>query len=233
MSAGSSLVAKTTGFFISKSIIKKKGCPAIDKAFIFDAKFISMRKPSVLIIDNYDSFTYNLVNILRKGTKPEFVLAKNDALDLCDVAQFDKIIFSPGPDVPRKGDMMWQILERYKTEKDILGVCLGFQAIAMYFGARLFNLPRVVHGRSRIIEILDNRAGLFNNISSPFNAGLYHSWGLSREAFPDSLTITAQSSDGQIMALQHKEFNVCGLQFHPESMMTEAGEQIIENWLGM
>jgi anthranilate synthase component 2 len=192
-----------------------------------------MIKPRVLIIDNYDSFTYNLVNILRKGTKHEFVLIKNDALDLREVASFDKIIFSPGPDVPRKDDTMWQILHKHKADKDILGICLGFQAIGLYFGARLFNLQRVVHGQSHSIEVLENKLGLFNNIHSPFKGGLYHSWGISRESFPDSLTITAQSSGGQIMAIQHKKFKISGLQFHPESIMTPAGEQMIENWLRM
>jgi len=187
----------------------------------------------VLIIDNYDSFTYNLVNILRKGSKPEFVLAKNDMLDLRVVAGFDKILFSPGPDIPRKGDIMWQVLDRYNDSKNILGVCLGFQAIGLYFGARLFNLPRVVHGQSRSIEILDSNTQFFKNIPSPFKGGLYHSWGISREAFPESLTVTAQSPDGQIMALQHKKYKISGVQFHPESMMTPAGEQMIENWLGM
>jgi anthranilate synthase component 2 len=192
-----------------------------------------MQKPRVLIIDNYDSFTYNLVNILRKGTKPEFVLVHNDTVDLRAIAEFDKILFSPGPDVPRQGNTMWQVLDAYKTSKDILGVCLGFQAIGLYFGARLFNLPTVVHGQTREIEILDNRVGLFKNIATPFVGGLYHSWGISRESFPDILRVTAQSTDKQIMAIQHKTYKISGLQFHPESMMTPLGEQIIENWLNL
>lgn len=203
----------------------------MDKAFIFEAKLASMEKSKILIVDNYDSFTYNLVNILRKGTKPNFVVQRNDAFDLDYVKDFDKILFSPGPDVPKKGDMMWQILDKYKTTKSILGICLGFQSIGMYFGAKLFNLQNVYHGQTRHIEILDRSDFLFEKINSPFQGGLYHSWGLSWANFPNELAVTAKSSENRIMAIRHKDLDIRGLQFHPESIMTPHGELMIWNWI--
>lgn len=190
-----------------------------------------MQKQKILIVDNYDSFTYNLVNILRKGTNTDFVVKRNDTFDLGYVEQFDKILFSPGPDIPHKGDMMWQILETYKHTKHILGICLGFQSIGMYFGARLFNLQKVYHGQTRQIEILDCSEPLFNDISSPFTGGLYHSWGISTEGFPGEMIITAQSSEKRIMAIRHSTLEIRGVQFHPESVMTPDGEKMIGNWL--
>ena len=158
------------------------------------------------------------------------MVKRNDAFDLDFVAGFDKILFSPGPDVPRRDDMMWKILEKYKSSKSILGVCLGFQSIGMYFGAKLFNLQKVYHGQQCKIDILDADETLFQNIKSPFTGGLYHSWGISWDGFPDKLIVTAKSRENRIMALRHRTYNVRGVQFHPESIMTPEGEKMISNW---
>ncbi len=185
----------------------------------------------ILVVDNYDSFTWNLVNILRKNKHHSFDVMFSDKIDPEKVRNYDKIIFSPGPDIPKPGDIMSQVLDFYKSTKSILGICLGLQAIGIYFGGSLANLDKVVHGRSKKIIILDPDEQLFSGISSPCTVGLYHSWIVSREDFPESLRITAQSEEGRIMALAHNTFDVRGTQFHPESIMTPFGEKMISNWL--
>ncbi len=185
----------------------------------------------VLVLDNYDSFTFNLVNILRKSKHLSYEVIKSGEIKMEDVAGFDKILFSPGPDVPKVNDAMWRILENYGKSKNILGVCLGFQAIGMFYGAKLVNLQEVFHGIKIQVEITSAEEKLFANISSPFSAGLYHSWGLSDEGFPVDLKVTARSLDSRIMALSHRNFAIRGVQFHPESVMTPEGETIINNWL--
>lgn len=185
----------------------------------------------ILVVDNYDSFTWNLVNILRKSKQHSFDVWLSDKIDLANVQNFDKIIFSPGPDVPKQGDIMWQILEHYKNKKSILGICLGFQAIALYFRGSLTNLKNVVHGQSREITFSKPVDPLFSGISAGATVGLYHSWTVSKNNFPESLKITALSVDGLIMATAHKTFDIRGVQFHPESIMTPFGEKMIGNWL--
>ncbi len=185
----------------------------------------------VLLVDNHDSFTYNLVNIIRKNKQVGLDVVHNDKIKLSEVAEFDKILFSPGPDIPRQGDTMWQILDRYKNEKSILGVCLGMQAIGLYFGAKLGNLKEVFHGVTRKINILHPEELLYDSIDSPFTGGLYHSWIVDEKGFPQDLKITSKSEYGIIMSLRHREYDVAGVQFHPESVMTPMGERMIENWL--
>jgi len=185
----------------------------------------------ILVVDNYDSFTWNLVNILRKNKQHSFDVMLSDKIIPEEVENYDKIIFSPGPDVPRHGDIMWQILDNYKTSKSILGICLGLQAIGLYFGSKLINLEKVVHGRSKRINIICSDEELFSGIRSPFSGGLYHSWIVEKETFPVCLQITAITNEGRIMAAKHKTFDIKGLQFHPESIMTPEGEKIINNWL--
>jgi len=187
----------------------------------------------VLLVDNHDSFTYNLVNIIRKNKQVGLEVLKNDEIKISEVAGFDKILFSPGPDIPRQSDMMWQILDRYKNEKSILGVCLGMQAIGLYFGAKLTNLQKVFHGVTRQIEILDPDEKLYKNIESPFTGGLYHSWIVDENGFPQDLKITSKSEYGFIMSLRHIVYDIAGVQFHPESVMTKVGGRMIENWLGV
>jgi anthranilate synthase component 2 len=171
------------------------------------------------------------VNIIRKNKQVGLEVVKNDEIKLDEVAKFDKIIFSPGPDIPKQGDIMWQILDRYKNEKSVLGVCLGMQAIGMYFGAKLTNLQKVFHGVTRQIEILDTNELLYKNIESPFTGGLYHSWIVEESGFPQELKITSKSEYGIISSLRHLKYDISGVQFHPESVMTPMGERMIENWL--
>lgn len=185
----------------------------------------------LLVVDNYDSFTYNLVNILRKNKHLSIVVRKSKEISLEKVKEFDKILFSPGPDVPHPNDIMAQILGSYQAKKSIFGICLGFQAIGMFYGAKLKNLHSVFHGVGINISSCVNDEPLFDGISSPFSGGLYHSWGISEDKFPEKLTITARSADGRIMALAHCDFDIRGAQFHPESIMTPEGERMLGNWL--
>lgn len=184
----------------------------------------------VLLLDNYDSFTYNLKQLIDRFGDAELTIAKNDELDLNFVAQFDKIMLSPGPGLPAEAGIMPQIIFEFCGRKPILGVCLGHHAIAEAFGGKLFNFDRPVHGISRKVHILEDDL-IFNNLPQTFQVGLYHSWAVSENNFPEDLEIIAKSEMGVIMAIRHKTLNVKGVQFHPESIMTPMGETIIRNWL--
>lgn len=184
----------------------------------------------LLILDNYDSFTYNLVHLIEKVSDIEFTVVRNDKISLEEINQFDKILLSPGPGLPKDAGIMPELLKTYSATKNILGVCLGLQAIGENFGAPLKNLNEVVHGQSSIIKIIGNDA-LFNNCPAKFKVGRYHSWVIDPDNLPDSLEITAIDSEGSIMALQHKSLNIKGVQFHPESILSEYGETLISNWL--
>jgi len=184
----------------------------------------------ILIVDNYDSFTYNLAQLVEQSGSNEIAIIKNDSSDF-DAAMFDKIIFSPGPGIPsEESGLMKTILKKHSTTKRILGICLGHQAIAEYYGAKLINLSHVFHGIKEKIKINDY-ANLFKGLPETINGGLYHSWGVSKENFPECLKITALSQEGIIMGVSHKKYDINGLQFHPESIMTEYGAAIIRNWL--
>jgi anthranilate synthase component II len=184
----------------------------------------------VLVIDNYDSFTFNLVHLLHEcGHDP--VVWRNDKFALEDVAQFDKIVLSPGPGIPSEAGLLLDVIKTYAPEKSILGVCLGVQAIAEVFGGSLYNLSYPVHGRATSMQVTDDTERLFNELPPYFNVGRYHSWAVNREGLPDELLITAHDTDGVIMALKHKNYDVRGVQFHPESVLTEHGKQMIRNWL--
>ncbi|MBD5234925.1 MAG: aminodeoxychorismate/anthranilate synthase component II [Barnesiella sp.] len=183
----------------------------------------------ILIIDNYDSFTYNIVDALRTlGTVPDVV--RNDRLDLDAIEDYDKIIISPGPGIPSEAGQLPQFLERYATRKPILGICLGHQALGEYFGARLRNLSEVYHGVSSPVEIVADDY-MFEGIDSGTQVGRYHSWVVDSEGLPESLEVTATSADGAIMAMRHRDYDVRGLQFHPESIMTPQGARMLDNWL--
>jgi len=185
----------------------------------------------ILIVDNHDSFTFNLAQLLEQSGFYEIIVIKNDSKDY-DASVFDKIIFSPGPGVPsEEAGLMKNILEKYSGSKSILGICLGHQAIAEYYGAKLINLKKVFHGIKKSILITDRNESLFKDLPEKIDGGLYHSWGVSEENFPECLKVTAVSEDGIIMAFTHKNKDVKGLQFHPESIMTETGSIIIRNWL--
>ncbi len=181
-----------------------------------------------VIIDNYDSFTYNLVHVVKElGVVPKVI--RNDKFSIADIVLYDKIILSPGPGVPDDAGFLKALIKAYGSTRSILGVCLGHQAIAEVFGARLINLKRVYHGVVSEIEHFQNDY-LFNNIQKEFKAGRYHSWVVDVNLAP-KLEALAYDSNGQIMALRHKDFDLRGVQFHPESIMTPEGKIIIQNFL--
>lgn len=184
----------------------------------------------ILLFDNYDSFTYNLLHILKElGADVE--VHRNDQIALDEVARFDKILLSPGPGIPEEAGILLPLIRRYAPTKSILGVCLGEQAIGEAFGAKLVNLQEVHHGECSDIRIL-RPDPLFDGLDGFLRAGRYHSWVVSREDFPDCLEITAEdTAEKQIMALRHREYDVRGIQFHPESVLTPKGKLIIRNWL--
>ncbi len=184
----------------------------------------------LLIVDNHDSFTYNLVQLIKQSGRCTFDIIKNDQINLGKVEEFDKILFTPGPGLPSDFPAMFEILKKYEQSKSILGVCLGHQAIAEFYGGTLINSSTIVHGISKEIKIIETDK-LFKNLPPNFSAGLYHSWYVSNEQFPDPLKITSISNDGKIMSFAHKQYDICGVQFHPESIMTIHGKQIINNWL--
>lgn len=185
----------------------------------------------ILVFDNYDSFTYNLVHLVEQIVSDPVDVYRNDAIALEDVALYDKIIVSPGPGLPEESGLLLPLIQTYAPSKSILGVCLGQQAIAQSFGAQLINLKEVYHGVATPIHILNNPSGLFDGLPSVIEVGRYHSWVVAEEGFPDVLEITAKDDEGYIMALQHKQYDVCGVQFHPESVLTPDGKRILENWL--
>lgn len=183
----------------------------------------------LLILDNYDSFTYNIVHAVRElGVEPTVV--RNDQISVEDVEQFDKIIISPGPGIPSEAGILMDLLKTYAGKKPIFGVCLGHQAIGETFGAKLENLDDVMHGVQTDAE-LTAPDYIFNGMPSNFPVGRYHSWVVSKEDVPECLVVTARDEKGQIMALRHKEYDMHGVQFHPESIMTPDGIKIISNFL--
>lgn len=184
----------------------------------------------LLIIDNYDSFTYNLVQLVEQHGGWDFKVIKNDEVEIEDIQNYQKILLSPGPGLPSDAGIMPQIISVYASSKSILGVCLGHHAIAEAFGGSLYNFAQPVHGLQRKVSILENDI-LFKNLPNTIEVGLYHSWAVQKESFPKDLIITAMSEKGVIMALQHRSFDVRGVQFHPESIMTAYGREIIWNWL--
>jgi anthranilate synthase component II len=187
----------------------------------------------LLVLDNYDSFTYNLVHLLRQlGVKGVEVL-RNDKITLDAVSGYDKIVLSPGPGVPREAGIMPELVRRYAATRSILGVCLGHQCIGEVFGATLVNMRAPVHGKATATIICDPSEPLFAGVPSPVNTGRYHSWLVSRQGFPADLVVTAKDTNGDIMALRHQRYNVRGVQFHPESVLTEHGQTMVKNWLAL
>ncbi len=184
----------------------------------------------ILLLDNYDSFTYNLLHLVKELGATDVTVIRNDQIDLDDVEQYDKIILSPGPGIPSEAGLLLPVIKRYAPTKKILGVCLGHQAIGEAFGGQLTNLTEVFHGIQSQIKILDHSV-LFKGLNNEILVGRYHSWVVSKEAFPDCLEITAESAEGQIMALRHRTYEVYGIQFHPESVLTPKGKTILENFL--
>ena len=189
----------------------------------------------ILVFDNYDSFTYNLVHLVEKITHSKVDVFRNDELSMEKVREYDKIILSPGPGIPSEAGMLLPLIKEYASSKSILGVCLGHQAIGEAFGGMLTNLSTVYHGVATPILVKSEesgvRSGLFAGLPDTFDVGRYHSWVVDEKNFPGELEITARDTNNYIMALQHKNFDVQGVQFHPESVLTPDGEKIISNWL--
>lgn len=182
-----------------------------------------------VIIDNYDSFTYNLAHLV-KQLGAEVSVLRNDQFRMNDLAAYDKIILSPGPGIPSEAGLQMQVIATYAGRKPILGVCLGHQAIGEHFGARLTNLSQVFHGVATDISITAPDY-IYNELPARIQVGRYHSWVVDAEGLPDCLEVTGQSDEGQIMSLRHKQYDVRGIQFHPESVLTPDGCKIIDNWL--
>lgn len=183
----------------------------------------------IVIIDNYDSFTYNLSHLV-KELGAEVTVLRNDSFPIEELETYDKILLSPGPGIPKEAGLLLEVIRTYAGKKPILGVCLGEQAIGEVFGGKLTNLSEVYHGIQSPIRITASNY-LFEGLPEEILVGRYHSWVIDRENFPDALEITAVSQEGYIMALRHKDFDVQGIQFHPESVLTPDGKKIINNWL--
>jgi anthranilate synthase component 2 len=183
----------------------------------------------VLVIDNYDSFTYNLVHYL-EDLNCDVTVVRNDKLTLDDVKPFDKIVLSPGPGIPDEAGLLKPIIKQFAATKSILGVCLGQQAIAEVFGGSLINLDNVYHGVATKVTITVNDESLFEGLEKTIEVGRYHSWVVSSN-LPDSLEATSFDENGQVMSLRHKVYDVKGVQYHPESVLTPHGKQILKNWI--
>jgi anthranilate synthase component 2 len=182
----------------------------------------------ILILDNYDSFTYNLVHIVRKLGFKDLDVIRNDKITLKEVAKYEKVILSPGPGIPVEAGILMDLIKTYASSKPILGVCLGHQAIGESFGAELYNVQKVIHGKALDTNVVVDDY-IFDGLPKTFKSGRYHSWAVKN--FPSDLEVTAVDESGIVQALRHKKYDVRGVQFHPESVMTEHGETLIMNWL--
>ena len=183
----------------------------------------------IVIIDNYDSFTYNLSHLVKEAGA-EVTVLRNDRFELSDLAVYDKILLSPGPGIPEEAGLLLEVIRHYAGQKPILGICLGEQAIGEAMGGRLVNLKEVYHGVQTPVE-LTTADYLFEGLPSRIPVGRYHSWVVDRDSLPDCLEVTAVSEEGYIMALRHRTWDVRGIQFHPESVLTPSGKAILRNWL--
>ena len=185
----------------------------------------------IVVIDNYDSFTYNLVHAIKKISGLPVDVIRNDELELSDLEKYDKIVLSPGPGIPVEAGLLMDIIREFAPRKSMLGVCLGHQAIGEVFGGKLTNMNRVLHGIATPISLVSDDLILFDGLPEHFEAGRYHSWIVDQEGLPDCFEVTSLDDSGMIMSMKHKEFDVRGVQFHPESVLTPLGEKMIENWL--
>lgn len=184
----------------------------------------------ILILDNYDSFTYNLVHIIR-GLGYPMDIFRNDKISVQEIKKYDKILLSPGPGVPDEAGIMKEVIREYGPSKSILGICLGHQAIGEVYGARLYNIPKVLHGVTSTAEVKDEDEYLFKGVAPKFQATHYHSWAVVPDTIKGKLKVTAVNDEGLVMGLRHETYDVKGLQFHPESIMSPEGPKMIGNWL--
>ena len=188
-------------------------------------------KMKILILDNYDSFTYNLVHMVEKITGNFPVVFRNDEISIEAVGNYDVIMLSPGPGIPNEAGILKDVIKRYAGIKPIFGVCLGLQAITEVFGGTIINLEDVFHGVATEMRITDKDAVIFKDVPETFLAARYHSWAATDEGFPEEIQVTARDEDGLIQAIQHKIFPISAVQFHPESILTEVGEQLLRNFI--
>ena len=188
-------------------------------------------KEKVLILDNYDSFTYNIAHYVDENPNYKAIVIRNDAITLEEVNKFNTIILSPGPGLPKDAGIMNALIKKYASTKKILGVCLGMQAIGEVFGGKLKNMETVYHGVASPIKISEKNTIIYKGLPNSFMVGRYHSWIIHKKSFPDILKITAQTKQDEIMSIKHKEYAVFGVQYHPESILTEYGKEIISNFL--
>ena len=186
---------------------------------------------SIVVIDNYDSFTYNLVHAIKKITGLPVDVFRNDEIALSDLEKYDKIVLSPGPGIPEEAGLLLDIIKEFGPKKSMLGVCLGHQAIGEAFGGKLHNMNKVLHGVATPVTLTRNKSELFEGLPATFEVGRYHSWIVEKENLPECFEVTSYDSEGLIMSMQHKEYDVQGVQFHPESVLTPLGEEILKNWL--
>lgn len=183
----------------------------------------------IAVIDNYDSFTYNLVHYL-EDLNANVTVFRNDEFELIELEKFDKILLSPGPGIPDEAGLLKDVIKKYASTKSIFGVCLGLQAIGEVFGGQLTNLEKVYHGvATKVTKTEDDF--IFNNLPNEFEVGRYHSWVVSNENLPADLIVTSTDENGQIMSMKHANFDIRGVQYHPESVLTPFGKKILENWL--
>lgn len=188
---------------------------------------------NILLLDNYDSFTYNLVHRLREVGGEDVTVVRNDEFNPDDLKNYTHLVLSPGPGIPSEAGRMMEVIHRSIRSMPILGVCLGHQALAEYSGGTLKNLSEVVHGKETPIHQTSETSRLFRGLPKVFTAGRYHSWVVHREGLPKDLEVAAVSEDGEIMAFEHRTLPVFGVQFHPESVMTKVGHEILHNWLAV
>jgi anthranilate synthase component II len=186
---------------------------------------------NILILDNYDSFTYNLVHMVEKITGNFPSVFRNDEISIENVGNYDIIMLSPGPGIPDEAGILKEVIKTYAGKKPIFGVCLGLQAITEVFGGKIVNLEDIFHGVATEMTVTDTSAIIFNDVSEKFMAARYHSWAASDEDFPTDISITARDEDGGIQALEHKLYNISAVQFHPESILTDVGEQLVRNFI--
>jgi anthranilate synthase component 2 len=185
----------------------------------------------ILVIDNYDSFVYNIIHIIRElGYGDNLSIVRNDKIEIDEVGKYDKILLSPGPGIPSEAGIMQEVVKRYGATKSILGVCLGLQGISEVYGAELYNLKEVMHGVATVTNVV-NEDILFEGIPTSFLTGRYHSWAVDPSSDLSNLVVTSTDIQGNIMSARHKDYDVRGVQFHPESVLTEHGKKMIENWL--
>lgn len=186
---------------------------------------------NILILDNYDSFTYNLVHMVEKITGNSPAVFRNNEINISDIRNYDMIMLSPGPGIPDEAGILKEVIKTYAGIKPIFGICLGLQAITEVFGGKIINLDEVFHGVATEMKVTDPSAVIFKDVSETFLAARYHSWAATDEGFPEEIQVTARDEDGLIQAIEHKIFPISAVQFHPESILTEVGEQLVTNFI--